>query len=105
MQYCPKAHSSFAAALVIALCLVICFMSPAMADSTAPVDNSGELAEMSAFMVTGEETEPVTASFTNGIKTVVSISMVHTALLFGAAHGPGVFADLQARDPGWRRTH
>jgi len=28
----------------------------------------------------------------------------HIVLLFGAAHGPGIFADLQEKDPDWQRT-
>lgn len=71
---------SFAATLAIAIVLDAFVMSYATAWATGSADNSGDLpVGFSAFVVTGEETDPLTASFSNGDKTVTFVPMIHIA--------------------------
>jgi len=48
-------------------------------------------------IVTDLRSQKAATAISNGPDTDI-------VLLFGAGHGPGIFADLQARDPSWKRT-
>ena len=78
-----KAHRpirSTATAMALAALLVGCLASDETAESTASDGTSEGLpVDASVFEVTGDETDPLTITFSNGDKTVTFIPMIHIA--------------------------
>jgi len=67
-----------AATLVVAAVLAGGYLSNETAGSTSSADTSEGLpVDASVFSVTGDETDPITVTFSNGDKTVTYIPMIH----------------------------
>lgn len=81
MHISPKAHHpirSIATALAVAAVLACYLATDETAEATASTGASeGLQADASVFGVTGEETDPITVTFSNGKKTVTFIPMIH----------------------------
>lgn len=70
------------------------------------VDATSDLSEMATVILPQENVSKIildarNQKISNAITQRDETSII---LLFGAAHGPGVFADLQLADPNWRGT-
>ena len=66
--------------MVIAAVLVGCNTAEQTAETTSPPDTAEALpVDAVAFAVTGEETDPLVVTFSNGDKTVTYIPMIHIA--------------------------
>jgi len=69
-------------------------------------DATSDLSEMTINILPGENVTMIIQG-TRNQKVADAINNGPDAdivLLFGGAHGPGILADLQANDPGWRRV-
>lgn len=69
-------------------------------------DASSDLSEMATVIMPGENVNKVVLEERNKkIGDAISNGPdSHIVLLFGGAHGPGIFAELQTRDSAWRRV-
>lgn len=81
MHTSPKTHRHYraiAAVLAAAAVFIGCFVSDVTAEPAALADISEGLpVDASVFGVTGEETDPIAVTFSNGDKTVTFIPMIH----------------------------
>lgn len=70
------------------------------------VDATSDLSEMATVVMPMQNVSEIILDSRNQkiADTISNRPETDIVLLFGAAHGPGVVADLQLIDPGWRRT-
>lgn len=79
-------------------------------DKFGPIEVTGEdatsdLSEPATSVLPQDQVQQVVLDARNQVVAdAIAQGPDTVVLLFGAAHGPGIFADLQAQDPNWQRT-
>ncbi len=70
------------------------------------VDATSDLSEMATTVMPMENVSKIILASRNQniADTISNRQETNIVLLFGAAHGPGIVADLQLIDPNWKRT-
>jgi hypothetical protein len=70
------------------------------------IDATSDLSEMATMVSPMENVSKIILASRNQkiADTISNRQETDIVLLFGAAHGPGIVADLQLIDPNWRRT-